>query len=180
MICPSAGASSLGKLELDKLSARRKDVRILDAYRLAARLHAGQVDKAGRPYIEHLSRVFLLVGERGGDRDQQIASLLHDAIEDELTTEPELLEAGVPSGSVALVKALTKDPKASYAGYIRGLLGNPRALLIKHCDLDDNCDPERLKALDAATRTRLLTKYRRALSTIAEAAPGATAALTAT
>lgn len=151
-------------------------MRILEAYKLAARLHAGQVDKAGRPYIEHLSRVFLLVGERGGDREQQIAALLHDAIEDGLATELELVEAGVPPGSIALVKALTKEPKASYAGYIRGLLGNSRALLIKRCDLEDNSDPDRLKALDAATRTRLLTKYRKALSTIADAAAGENAA----
>jgi len=47
-------------------------MKILHAYQLAASLHAGQADKAGRPYIEHLSRVFLRVLEAGGDRDQQI------------------------------------------------------------------------------------------------------------
>ena len=30
----------------------------LEAYQLAAQLHTGQVDKAARPYIEHLPRVF--------------------------------------------------------------------------------------------------------------------------
>lgn len=31
----------------------------LEAYQLAAQLHTGQVDKAGRPYIEHLTRLVL-------------------------------------------------------------------------------------------------------------------------
>ena len=38
----------------------------LEAYQLAAQLHTGQVDKAGRPYIEHLTRVFLRVQASGG------------------------------------------------------------------------------------------------------------------
>lgn len=55
---------------------------LIEVYQLACRLHTGQVDKSGRPYIEHLSRVFLRVQAAGGDLTQQIASLLHDAIED--------------------------------------------------------------------------------------------------
>ena len=42
-------------------------MKLLDAYKLAATLHAGQVDKGGRPYIEHLSRVFIRVLEQGGE-----------------------------------------------------------------------------------------------------------------
>ena len=38
----------------------------LEAYQLAAQLHTGQVDKAGRPYIEHLTRVFLRVHRSQG------------------------------------------------------------------------------------------------------------------
>ena len=51
---------------------------ILRAYKIACQLHAGQTDKAGRPYIEHLTRVLLRVQMDGGDRFQQIAALLHD------------------------------------------------------------------------------------------------------
>ena len=42
-------------------------MQILEAYQLAAHLHTGQVDKASRPYIEHLTRVFLRVLAGGGD-----------------------------------------------------------------------------------------------------------------
>ena len=38
---------------------------------------------SGVPYISHLLSVTALVLEDGGDEDQAIAALLHDAIEDQ-------------------------------------------------------------------------------------------------
>jgi (p)ppGpp synthase/HD superfamily hydrolase len=53
------------------------------ALSFATRLHARQVRKeTDIPYISHLIAVAGLVLENGGDRDQAIAALLHDAIED--------------------------------------------------------------------------------------------------
>ncbi|AFZ37513.1 metal dependent phosphohydrolase [Stanieria cyanosphaera PCC 7437] len=50
----------------------------------ATRLHAQQVRKgSGVPYISHLLSVAALVIEDGGDEDEAIAALLHDAIEDQ-------------------------------------------------------------------------------------------------
>lgn len=50
----------------------------------AIRLHAGQVRKRSEvPYIAHLMSVCALVLEAGGDEDQAIAALLHDAVEDQ-------------------------------------------------------------------------------------------------
>jgi len=55
-----------------------------EALLLASRLHAGQLRK-GRPvpYIGHLLAVASLVIEDGGDEDEAIAALLHDAVEDQ-------------------------------------------------------------------------------------------------
>ena len=51
---------------------------------LATRLHTNQVRKGARiPYIAHLLAVTTLVLEDGGDEDQAIAALLHDAVEDQ-------------------------------------------------------------------------------------------------
>lgn len=51
---------------------------------LATRLHTNQVRKGARiPYIAHLLAVTALVLEDGGDEDQAIAALLHDAVEDQ-------------------------------------------------------------------------------------------------
>ena len=139
-------------------------MKLLDAYKLAATLHAGQVDKGGRPYIEHLSRVFIRVLEQGGERDQQIAALLHDAIEDGHTTKDSLLELGVPRTAVELIAVLTRREGQSYSDYIRGVLARDRAALVKRCDLADNLDEERLNVLAPQVSQRLKAKYGGALS----------------
>ena len=49
----------------------------------ATQLHSNQIRKgSGVPYISHLLSVAALVLEDGGDEDEAIAALLHDAIED--------------------------------------------------------------------------------------------------
>jgi (p)ppGpp synthase/HD superfamily hydrolase len=51
---------------------------------LAARLHRDQRRKgSGVPYVSHLLAVCALTLEYGGDEDEAIAALLHDAIEDQ-------------------------------------------------------------------------------------------------
>lgn len=55
-----------------------------DALRFAAELHRGQFRKGTRiPYVAHLLSVAALVLEDGGDEDEAIAGLLHDAVEDQ-------------------------------------------------------------------------------------------------
>ena len=50
----------------------------------AARLHAAQVRKGTEvPYVSHLLAVASLVLDDGGDEDEAIAALLHDAVEDQ-------------------------------------------------------------------------------------------------
>jgi (p)ppGpp synthase/HD superfamily hydrolase len=54
-----------------------------DALRLAFELHRDQRRKgSGIPYVAHLLAVAALVIEDGGDEDEAIAALLHDAVED--------------------------------------------------------------------------------------------------
>ncbi len=58
--------------------------RFEDALVFATRLHAKQVRKGSKvPYVAHLLGVTALVLEAGGDEDQAIAALLHDAVEDQ-------------------------------------------------------------------------------------------------
>lgn len=57
--------------------------RFEEALVYAARLHATQKRKGGNiPYISHLLSVTALVLEEGGNEDEAIAALLHDALED--------------------------------------------------------------------------------------------------
>ncbi len=55
-----------------------------DALVFASRLHARQIRKGTKvPYVSHLLGVAALVLEAGGDEDEAIAALLHDAVEDQ-------------------------------------------------------------------------------------------------
>jgi len=64
---------------LPLLSARFEDALVY-----AARLHARQARKGTSvPYVAHLLGVAALVLEDGGDEDEAIAALLHDAVEDQ-------------------------------------------------------------------------------------------------
>lgn len=58
--------------------------RFQDALQYTAQLHKNQLRKgSGVPYLAHLLSVTALVLEDGGDEDQAIAALLHDAVEDQ-------------------------------------------------------------------------------------------------
>ncbi len=140
---------------------------LLEAFQIASTLHRGQVDKAGRPYTEHLVRVLLRVQAAGGDLYAQIAALLHDCIEDKKTTEQGLLELGVPSESVRLVLLLTKPEMGAYLPYLLKLRKDFWARLIKICDLEDNKDPGRLELLPAEEAKRLEKKYAEAIQFLA-------------
>ncbi len=57
--------------------------RFEDALVYATRVHSDHVRKgSGVPYVSHLLAVTALVIEAGGDEDEVIAALLHDAVED--------------------------------------------------------------------------------------------------
>ena len=71
-----------------KLTARFQDALVY-----AAQLHKDQLRKGTDvPYISHLLAVTSLVLENGGNEDEAIAALLHDAIEDQggATTHEEI------------------------------------------------------------------------------------------
>lgn len=62
----------------------RLTARFEEALIYATQLHSQQVRKGSNtPYISHLLSVTALVLEDGGDEEQAIAALLHDAIEDQ-------------------------------------------------------------------------------------------------
>ncbi|MFF8030933.1 MULTISPECIES: HD domain-containing protein [unclassified Streptomyces] len=123
--------------------------------------HAGQTDKAGRPYAEHLRAVAEGVRARGGDEEQIAAAWLHDAVEDDRLTRQWLHEAALTRRTKDIVLAVTKRPGEPPEAYAARVLATPGALLVKEADLAHNADPARLAVLDEATRTRLTGKYAR-------------------
>ncbi|MEU6402300.1 HD domain-containing protein [Streptomyces sp. NPDC046985] len=128
---------------------------------LARAAHAGQTDKAGRPYAEHLHAVAEGVRARGGDADQIAAAWLHDAVEDGALAGQWLNEAPLSRRTKDVVRAVTKRAGEGPREYARRILATPGAALVKQADLAHNADPARLAVLDEATRVRLTEKYAR-------------------
>ncbi|MDQ1010782.1 (p)ppGpp synthase/HD superfamily hydrolase [Streptomyces sp. V4I23] len=126
---------------------------------VAREAHAGQTDKAGRPYAEHIAAVAEGVRVRGGSDEQVAAGWLHDAVEDDVLSREWLEGAALPQPVKDMVLALTKGEDEDLESYTRRILATPGALLIKEADLAHNSDPARLALLDEETRDRLTEKY---------------------
>jgi (p)ppGpp synthase/HD superfamily hydrolase len=128
---------------------------------LAERAHAGQVDKAGLPYIEHVARVAAAVAHYAEPEVEAVA-WLHDVLED---CGPEHRNEVLcfPSETVAdAANLLTRYPHLTDSFYYSRIRRNPLALVVKLADIADNADEARLALLDHATANRLRRKYAKA------------------
>jgi (p)ppGpp synthase/HD superfamily hydrolase len=125
---------------------------------LAHRAHAGQVDKAGRPYIEHVARVAAAVSD---NPKAEAVAWLHDVLEDCPAFEEEFWR-NHPAWLIEAVDKLTRWPWMSQSYYYLGVRSNPLALRVKLADIADNADEERLALLDEKTAARLRRKYAKA------------------
>lgn len=125
---------------------------------IASRAHAGQVDKAGRPYIDHVARVAAAVSD---DPEAEAVGWLHDVLEDcSDEFKNELLHIR-PDRIFRAVVTLTRG-KFSERTYYRRIVENPLALRVKIADIADNANEDRLAMLDGETAHRLRRKYAKA------------------
>ena len=134
------------------------------ALKLAYAAHAGQVDKAGMPYIFHPYEVALQVQAE----EEVCAALLHDAVEDTDWTMEDLRAAGFPETVLEAVQLLTHDPAVAYLDYVRALCGNPIAVVVKRADLHHNSERTRFDA-DSPDIEKRLQKYAAAEAVLDEA-----------
>lgn len=133
------------------------------AKELAERAHAGQVDKAGRPYIEHVARVAAACAD---DAEAEAVAWLHDVIEDHPSFEDEVAQtmpADVYWACITLDRA-GSNPSA----YYRRVALNAVARRVKLADIADNADESRLALLDTNTADRLRRKYAHARAALGE------------
>jgi (p)ppGpp synthase/HD superfamily hydrolase len=133
---------------------------VSDADALAASAHAGQVDKAGRPYINHPRAVAALVLHLGDNA--VMAALLHDIVEDTDVTLDDLRDLGYPGEVVRAVDSVTKRDDETYMDLIRRAAADPLGRLIKLADNTNNSDPVRLALLDDEQRAWFTQKYAKA------------------
>ena len=122
---------------------------------IAAEAHAGQVDKAGAPYILHPLRVMLHVeGESA-----RIAAVLHDVVEDSDVTLEDLAKEGFSEEVLAAVEAVTKRPGESRIEAACRAAANSIARAVKLADNADNSDLSRIADPGAKDYVRL-EKYK--------------------
>ncbi|MFD8480571.1 HD domain-containing protein [Kitasatospora sp. NPDC059673] len=125
---------------------------------LAARAHAGQHDRIGAPYIEHVRAVAAGVAAFG--TGLQMAALLHDVLEDTPTRPDDLLAAGIPTGVVATVRKVTREPGTDYRAMLLDIVTDQAAALVKIADNAHNSRADRSAQLPEADRVRLAERYR--------------------
>ncbi|MEZ5088256.1 MAG: phosphohydrolase [Micropruina sp.] len=109
---------------------------------IARNAHAGQVDKAGRDYVDgHLRPIAQAAAVFG--EEAEAAAWLHDTIEDTPTTADELLGLGVPQRVVAAVQSVTRLDGEPYEELIGRAGAHPCGRYVKLADNAWNitCNP---------------------------------------
>ncbi len=129
-----------------------------EAIALARKYHEGQVDKGGRPYVEHPLRVM----DRVSTDEGKLTAVMHDLLEDTPLSTVDLVAAGCPARVLEALDALTKRPGELYPDFVARAASNPIAHAVKLADIDDNLDPERLGRLDPEVAAGLRERYGRA------------------
>lgn len=124
------------------------------ALQIAVNAHAGQLDKAGRPYILHPLRIMLQMQTD----DEKITALLHDVLEDTELSAQDLLDEGIPFRIVDAVQVLTRLEDEHYSVFMTRVRANELAVKVKTADIEDNLNLLRLKTLRPTDWVRIL-KY---------------------
>lgn len=129
------------------------------AIAIAAQAHAGQVDKAGQPYILHPLRVMLAQTSDAA----RMAGVLHDVVEDTEYSLDDLAEEGFGHDVLEALDAVTRRGDETYEEFIRRVTSaGSVARSVKCADLLDNCDPSRIAHPGRKDHERI-AKYRRML-----------------
>ena len=130
---------------------------------IAIDAHAGQVDKAGKPYIGHPAHVAASVE---GDLAKAVA-WLHDVVEDTSLTFADIEARGIAPEVIEALKLLTHDKAVPYLDYVRAIKPNQLARTVKLADLHHNSDLSRLPEVTEKDRDRV-AKYQKAIAILEE------------
>lgn len=147
--------------------------RVDRALRMATKLHQGQIDKGGYPYVLHPIRVMTQVTAWGFDADAVVSAVLHDSVED---TSYSLIQAEADWGPVVvdMLDHVTHIKGQPYEEFIYRIIasGDPGIMAIKLADIQDNLQGWRVRSLPEAVQCRLHDKYLPARAKLIEALRG--------
>lgn len=126
------------------------------ALEFATEKHSGQVDRAGKPYIEHPKAVAKMLLKD----DEKVVALLHDTVEDTDATIEEI-RSKFGDKIADAVDCLTHKDGVPYMEYVKGIKPNELARKVKMADLTHNMDVRRLPEVTEADEKRI-KKYKKA------------------
>ncbi len=126
------------------------------AIRLAVKVHKGQKDRAGKPYILHVLRVMMA----GTKTDEQLLGALHDVLERSSLNVAELELKGFPPRVLKALVHISRRPDEDYAAYIDRVAQDELAVRVKLHDLRDKMDLRQVTELSPAD----LKRYNRQLA----------------
>ena len=132
------------------------------AMKIAYKVHDGQVDKAGLPYIFHP----IHLAEQMDTEEECIVALLHDVVEDTDVTFEDL-EKEFSQTVIDALKLLTHDKSVDYMEYEKKIKNNPIARNVKLADLKHNSDMTRLLSVTEKDIERY-NKYQKAIQILSE------------
>ena len=121
------------------------------AIEIAAKNHAGDTDKAGKPYLLHPLRIMFAVNTP----DEMIAAVLHDVVEDTDVTLEDLKQEGFHPEIIEAIDALTKRPGETRLQAASRAAVNAIARNVKLADVTDNMDLGRIDNPQAKDFERL-------------------------
>ena len=140
---------------------------------IVTELFKDKVDKAGKPYINHLFRV----SDKLRESIEKVAGLLHDTLEDTDITYEDLISVGFTCEVLDIVKIVTNNNDSSiklsreeklrlYHEKIDKIIdsNNIHAIRLKEADMSDNYDLTRLKELPIDMQEWFVQKYEMPLS----------------
>lgn len=131
------------------------------AIAIAAEAHAGEVDKAGAPYIHHPLRV--MDGCEGAEA--KIVAVLHDLVEDTDWTLEGLRAEGFSEAVVSGVDAVTRRDGEVYLEFVARARAHPLGREVKRADVLENLDIGRI-AEPKLQDYRRLVRYVKALAVL--------------
>ena len=128
---------------------------------IATEAHAGQVDKAGAPYILHPLRLMLQMDKT----EDRIVAVLHDVVEDSDWTLQRLRGEGFTRDIINAIDSVTWRKHEDYEDFIQRSIQNSIGCRVKLADLRDNSDLSRISDPKEADFKRVDT-YRWAIREI--------------
>lgn len=141
-------------------SQRNKYNQLLElAIKVATEAHVGQVDKGGKPYINHPQAVAASLT----NTEYKIVAYLHDVCEDTSITFDDLKDMGFTYRIVNSIRLLTKNDELTYEEYLRRLRMDSCARAVKMADLKHNMDITRIPNPSEKDYARI-EKYKKSLA----------------